>query len=146
MRLTCVRDGNDKMYISEKKMRYTTFLAFVAVLTFAMLSSCTTTKVVEHEVIKHDSIYITALSVDTILQRDSIHIRERGDTIEKVVYKYIYKVRERTDTMFVERTDTILSIETKVEEKTKYRKDWLSIIGAVVVGAIVGLVIGKLKE
>ena len=135
MRLTCVRNENDKMYISKKKMRYTAFLAIVVALALSTLSSCTTTKVVEHEVIKHDSIYITALSVDTIMQRDSIHIRERGDTIEKVVYKYIYKVRERTDTMLVERTDTIVSIETKVEEKTRYKKDWLSIIGALVIGA-----------
>lgn len=127
-------------------MRYTAFLAIVVALALSTLSSCTTTKVVEHEVIKHDSIYITALSVDTILQRDSIHIRERGDTIEKVVYRYIYKVRERTDTMFMERTDTIVSIETKVEEKTRYKKDWLSIIGALVVGAIVGVIIRSIKQ
>ena len=127
-------------------MRYTAFLAIVVALALSTLSSCTTTKVVEHEVIKHDSIYITALSVDTIMQRDSIHIRERGDTIEKVVYKYIYKVRERTDTMLVERTDTIVSIETKVEEKTRYKKDWLSIIGALVIGAIVGVIIRSIKQ
>lgn len=146
MRLTHVRNENDKMYISEKKMRYKTFLAFVAVLVLAMLSSCTTTKVVEHEVIKHDSIYVTAVSVDTILQRDSIHIRERGDTIEKIVYRYIYKVRERTDTMFVERTDTITKAEITTEVKTRYRKDWLSIIGALVVGAIVGVIIRSIKQ
>lgn len=145
-RLTHVCNENNKMYISEKKMRYTTFLAFVAVLTLAILSSCTTTKVVEHEVIKHDSIYITAVSVDTILRHDSIHIRERGDTIEKMVYQYIYKVKERTDTMFIERTDTITKTETKVEEKTKYRKDWLSIIGAIVVGAVVGIIIRSVKQ
>lgn len=146
MRLTCVRNENDKMYITKKKMRYTTFLAFVAVLTLIMLSSCTTTKVVEHDVIKHDSIYITALSVDTILQRDSIHIRERGDTIEKLVYRYIYKVRERIDTMFVERTDTITKAEITTEVKTRYRKDWLSIIGALVIGAIVGVIIRSIKQ
>lgn len=146
LRLTHVRNENDKMYINGKKMRYTMSLAFVTALALVMLSSCTTTKVVEHEVIKHDSIYITAVSVDTILQRDSIHIRERGDTIEKVVYKYIYKVRERTDTMFVERTDTITKAEIKTEVKTRYRKDWLSIIGALVVGAIVGVIIRSIKQ
>ena len=146
MRLTCVCNENDKMYISERKMRYTTFLAIMAVLTFAMLSSCTTTKVVEHEVIKHDSIYITALSVDTILQRDSIHIRERGDTIEKIVYKYIYKVRERADTCYISKTDTITNNVTKTEVKTRYRKDWLSIIGALVIGAIVGVIIRSIKQ
>ena len=146
MRLTHVRNENDKMYINEKKMRYTTFLALVVALALSTLSSCTTTKVVEHEVIKHDSIYITALSVDTILQRDSIHIRERGDTIEKVVCRYIYKVRERTDTCYISKTDTITNNVTKIEEKTRYRKDWLSIIGALVVGAIVGVIIRSIKQ
>lgn len=127
-------------------MRYTAFIAIVVALVLATLSSCTTTKFVEHEVIKHDSIYITAVSVDTILQRDSIHIRERGDTIEKVVYKYIYKVRERIDTMFVERTDTITKAEITTEVKTRYRKDWLSIIGALVIGAIVGVIIRSIKQ
>lgn len=127
-------------------MRYTTFLAIVAVLALATLSSCTTTKVVAHEVIKHDSIYITALSVDTILQRDSIHIRERGDTIEKVVYRYIYKVRERTDTCYVLRTDTVTKIETKEVERIVKKKDWLSIICALAIGAIVGVIIRSIKQ
>ena len=36
--------------------------------------------------------------------------------------------------------------ETVEREKVVKKRDWLSIIGAVVVGAIVGLIIGKLKE
>ena len=111
-----------------------------------LLSSCTRTIYQDHEVIRHDSIYITAVSVDTVLMRDSIHTVERGDTVTTTIYKYIYKVRERTDTMFVERTDTVTNNVTKIEEKTRYKKDWLSIVGALVIGAIIGIIIGKLKE
>ena len=111
-----------------------------------LLSSCTRTIYQDHEVIRHDSIYITAVSVDTVLMRDSIHTVERGDTVTTTIYKYIYKVKERTDTCYVSKTDTVTSIVTKVEEKVVRKKDWLSIIGAVVIGAVAGIIIGKLRE
>lgn len=110
--------------------------------------SCTKTIYQEHEVVRYDSIYVytTSYHLDTIMQHDSIHVLEKGDTLIQTVYKYIYKVKERTDTCYISKTDTVTHIETKVEEKTKYKKDWLSIIGAIVVGAIVGIIIGKIKE
>ena len=111
-----------------------------------ILASCTRTVYQDHEVIRHDSIYVTAVSIDTVLMRDSIHTVEKGDTVTTTIYKYIYKVRERTDTAYIERTDTVTMTETVEREKVVKKRDWLSIIGAVVVGAIVGLIIGKLKE
>ena len=120
-------------------------LAQMAVLVL-LLASCTRTVYQDHEVIRHDSIYVTAVSIDTVLMRDSIHTVEKGDTVTTTIYKYIYKVRERTDTAYIERTDTVTMTETVEREKVVKKRDWLSIIGAVVVGAIVGLVIGKLKE
>ena len=111
-----------------------------------LLTSCTRTVYQDHEVIRHDSIYVTAVSIDTVMMRDSIHTVEKGDTVTTTIYKYIYKVRERTDTAYIERTDTVTMTETVEREKVVKKRDWLSIIGAVVVGAIVGLIIGKLKE
>ena len=120
-------------------------LAQMAVLVL-LLASCTRTVYQDHEVIRHDSIYVTAVSIDTVLMRDSIHTVEKGDTVTTTIYKYIYKVRERTDTAYIERTDTVTMTETVEREKVVKKRDWLSIIGAMVVGAIVGLIIGKLKE
>ena len=111
-----------------------------------LLSSCTRTVYQDRDVYHHDSIYVTAVSIDTVLMRDSIHIFEKGDTVTTTIYKYIYKVRERTDTAYIERTDTVTMTETVEREKVVKKRDWLSIIGAMVVGAIVGLIIGKLKE
>ena len=111
-----------------------------------LLASCTRTVYQDHEVIRHDSIYVTAVSIDTVMMRDSIHTVEKGDTVTTTIYKYIYKVRERTDTAYIERTDTVTMTETVEREKVVKKRDWLSIIGGCVVGAIVGLIIGKLKE
>ena len=111
-----------------------------------LLASCTRTVYQVRDVVHHDSIYVTAVSIDTVLMRDSIHTMEKGDTVTTTIYKYIYKVRERTDTAYIERTDTVTMTETVEREKVVKKRNWLSIIGAVVVGAIVGLIIGKLKE
>ena len=112
----------------------------VTILLMSITCSCTRTIYQDHEVIKHDSIYVSALAVDTIIQRDSIHTIERGDTVRTVIYKYIYKVRERTDTCYVQHTDTVTMTETKVETKTVKKKDWLSIIGALCIGILIGII------
>ena len=112
----------------------------VTILLMSITCSCTRTIYQEHDIIHHDSIYVTALAVDTIIQRDSIHTIERGDTVRTVIYKYIYKVRERTDTCYVQHTDTVTMTETKVETKTVKKKDWLSIIGALCIGILTGII------
>ena len=111
------------------------------VMVILLLSSCTRTVYQERDVVRHDSIYIAAVSVDTIMQRDSIHVVERGDTVTTTIYKYLYKVRERIDTCYIERTDTMTRIETKEVMKTVRKRDWLSIIGALVAGIVIGFVI-----
>lgn len=137
LRTMHVYTKDNKMYVHGKKTHYTALCAFVW-LALLVLSSCkTTTEYVEHEIIKHDSIYITAVSVDTIMERDSIHIVERGDTITQYIYKYVYKVKERTDTMFVERTDTITLMETKVETKTIRKPSKTMLAIAFLIGAFI---------
>ncbi len=100
------------------------------------ISSCTRTVYQDREVVRHDSIYITALSVDTILQRDSVHVLERGDTVRITEFKYIYKFRERVDTSYISVSDTVTKTETltKVERKV----DFLSIVGAFSIAFVIG--------
>lgn len=112
----------------------------VIIFLMSITCSCTRTIYQEHEVIKHDSIYVTALAIDTIIQRDSIHTIERGDTVRTVITKYIYKVRVRTDTCYVQHTDTVTKTETKEVEKIVKKKDWLSIIGALCIGILIGII------
>ena len=112
----------------------------VTMLLMSITCSCTRTIYQEHEVIKHDSIYVTSLAIDTIIQRDSIHTIEYGDTVRTTIYKYVYKVKERTDTCYVQHTDTVTMTETRVETKTVKKKDWLSIIGALCIGILIGII------
>ena len=111
-----------------------------------LLSSCTRTVYQVRDVVHHDSVYVTAISVDTVLMRDSIHTVEKGDTVATTIYKYIYKVRERTDTCYILKVDTVTKVETIEREKVVRKRDWLSTIGALAVGIIIGFAILLLKR
>ena len=113
------------------------FFNTILVLLLAVCS-CKTTEYVDREVVRHDSIYVTAVSVDTVIQRDSVHTYEKGDTVTTTVYKYVYKVRERIDTAYVERTDTVEVTKTVEVEKVKKKTDWGMCLYSLFIGAIIG--------
>ena len=107
----------------------------LVILLLLVLSGCTRTVYQDREVVRHDSIYVTALAVDTILQRDSIHTIERGDTVTTTIYKYIYKVRERRDTLVIYKTDTLTQTQTVEVVKTKKTTD----LGKCAIALLVGI-------
>lgn len=129
----------NKLQITAKfNMRHHFRILAQMVFAIVLLSSCTRTIYQEREVVRHDSLYITSASVDTLVQRDSIMVRESGDTVFKTVYKYIYKVRERVDTCYKERVDTFLEKKKVVEYKTEYirKTDWGKCVWAFFIGAV----------
>ena len=71
-------------------------------------------------VVKSDSVARASVSVDSVYVRDSVYIREKGDS----VYVYKEKWRERLvfmrDTLYKARTDTVLKIvrDTVVKVRT----------------------------
>lgn len=71
-------------------------------------------------VVKSDSVARASASVDSVYVRDSVYIREKGDS----VYVYKEKWRERLvfmrDTLYKTRTDTVLKIvrDTVVKVRT----------------------------
>lgn len=73
-----------------------TMIAFIVLLCLVLcMVSCTTTKYVEVPGPSHtDTTYITKWQHDSIFQRDSIHVTEKGDTvqIDRWHTKYIQKV------------------------------------------------------
>ena len=64
------------------------------------------TDTIRAAIVRHDSIFV----------RDSIHIAERGDTVFKTSYKYIFRDRLHIDTFYHHSTDTVTHIvETAAE-------------------------------
>jgi hypothetical protein len=102
-------------------MKYLIFALLLA------LASCASTRVASSHHTDRDSTYVSTRYLDSLYRavflrdstyrRDSIYIREKGDTItqyvERVMYKWrtrtdtLYRNRWRTDTLFVERVDSV---------------------------------------
>lgn len=113
----------------------------ILIILALLLCGCKTIKYVPVETVRTDTTYITKQQRDSIWLHDSIHIKERGDTmlIEKWHTKYIEKVSH--DTTYVATHDTIPQ-PYPVTQYVEKRLSWLqkSLIG---VGSfsLIGLVI-----
>lgn len=88
-----------------------------------LLSACTTKKYVTVPVTHTDTLYVTNHQRDSINVRDSIYIKDRGDTvwIERWHTKYVERLR--TDTLIEHLTDTV-SVPVEVQVEVPRRLTW----------------------
>jgi hypothetical protein len=83
-------------------------LAFlIGLIICALLSSCSTTKVVEVEKVRTDTTYITKWQRDSVWLHDSIHVTEKGDTVRIEKWHTKFVEREVHDTLYQAKTDSI---------------------------------------
>ncbi len=138
---------SNKLQIAAKvNTRYYFRVLTQMVFAIVLLSSCTRTIYQEREVVRHDSLYITSACVDTVIQRDSVRMLQEGDTVLKTVYKYIYKVRERVDTCYKVRVDTVLKKEKVVETEIVRKTDWTKCVWAFLIGAVAVVVMAIVRR
>lgn len=101
---------------------------FIVLVLF--LYGCTT-KYVPLEVVKYDSLMIEKLMRDSVYVRDSVYLKEKGDTIYQYKDKYVYVYKSRVDTFFAERIHEVeipVPVERKLtwwERKTQNLGDWI---------------------
>ena len=96
-------------------LMWTAILFFMIVIVVAVscftLTGCSSVKYVPVESVTHDSIYISRVERDSIHVHDSIYmeVKTKADTVyqTKYVQKVVYRDALRTDTMVVERVDSI---------------------------------------
>ena len=118
----------------------------IAVL-MLLVMSCTTQRVIEVPVerVRVDSVYLTKLQRDTLVERDSVVIQIVGDTVYRTHVKYIYKTRLLRDTVLKQRTDTITKVVTVEKERRRTASDYAFGIGLGVIAvlALVGWAKGR---
>lgn len=91
-----------------------------------MFASCRT-EYIPVESVRYDSIFLAKLEKDSIFIRDSIYIKEKGDTVFKDRVKYVYRYVGQTDTIFIEKTDTIrvpVPVERKLTWLERQKQDF----------------------
>jgi len=93
-------------------------------LVFLFTVSACSPRIVERIIVQRDTTYIYKVQVDSVYQRDSILVREKGDTV------FIYKehVRDRYryihDTLRLVRVDSVAVEHEKVVEVEKPLSKW----------------------
>nr|DAT42573.1 MAG TPA: hypothetical protein [Caudoviricetes sp.] len=130
-------------------------IGLVVIILFCLLTSCRTQiKYVPVETIRTDSVFFNSVRIDSVLIHDSISIIQRGDTVAEYRYRYIYKYKDRVDTLYINRTDSIqVSYPVEIEKKltlwqqTKIKfGGWAIAVIIVTILIVVGRMVYKLKK
>lgn len=117
-------------YIMNKVGRCIVLAPFMCIIVLILaICSCRSVKYVPVETVKHDSIYINKVQVDSVYHRDSIYVVDKGDTVFLYKDRYIYKYKDRTDTLYVTNTDSIKVPYPVEKELTKWQKIKLELGG-----------------
>ena len=99
-------------------MKYIRILAVFFLLFWGLmwLTSCKQVQYVPVEKVRLDSIYLTQTLRDSIVRYDSVYVRDKGDTLYVERWKYLYRDKVRVDTMVSVRVDTV-SVPYPVEKE-----------------------------
>lgn len=89
-----------------------------------------------------DTVSIYKFRIDSILDRDTIRIEKRGDTVLQESIKWRYRIRMQNDTLYRVRTDSIYvrepyPVETVKEVNTLYT--WQKLLIAIGIAALLVL-------
>lgn len=118
----------------------TAIMFTIILLTSAIWSSCRTIKYVPVETVRYDSIYFNRVKIDSIYERDSIYILDRGDTVMMYRDRYIYRYINKTDTVFRLKVDSVqvpYEVERQLTRWEKVKMDF----GGWMLGALVIFII-----
>ena len=102
--------ARDKRFVSAYGALVTWLALMLLAMTALMLSGGCTRKVyvpTEHIVYSTDTVHEAVLRVDSVIQRDSVAVVQKGDTVLITRYRDRYRVKERTDTVYKANTDSV---------------------------------------
>ncbi len=107
----------------------------IVILIALLLTGCTSTRYVEVPVDRVKIEYRDRTLIDSLIKKDSVIIRERGDTVFLEKYKYLYKTNKIRDTISIKDTITVVNTVEVTKEVNKVY-NWqviLMILGGVAI-------------
>ena len=120
--------------------------AILVVCVFGVLlvcmSSCTTTRIVEVQTVKHDTTYVSKIQKDSVWLHDSIYVQKSGDTL--LIEKWHTKWKEilQIDTVYQARVDSVpvpYEVIKEVEKRLSWWQRTQMIAGDVLLAVLFGL-------
>ena len=114
-------------------------IALIIILLIAIMASACSPRVIETIHYQHDTTYVERVQIDSVYKRDSIYVKDKGDTV--YIYKELWREKYKylRDTVAVVRVDSVAVEREKIVEvekplswlqKTKQRAFWW-LVGAV---------------
>jgi hypothetical protein len=103
-------------------------------------TGCRSTQYIPIESIRTDSIYINKVAIDSLILRDSVFIHEKGDTTYVEKYRYLYKIKERQDTQYIEIRDSV-QVPYPVEKTLSKWQSFKIELGGIAMGVLAALII-----
>ena len=125
-------------------------MAMLVLLAMAV-TSCRSVRYVPVETVKHDSVYVGKVVHDSVFVKDSVLV-VKGDTVTEYRWKYVFKYKNRTDTLYVSRTDTIrvpYPVEARLTKWQQFKMDaggYAIALIIITILVIVGYMVYKLKK
>lgn len=103
-----------------------TVLVMTAVLLWALLSAagCSTIRYIDREVVVHDTTKVIVRDSLHFYDRDSVFVKEKGDTVYIYKEKVRYRDRWHTDTLVRVRVDSVAVYQDKIVEVEKPLSAW----------------------
>lgn len=128
-------------YIMGKVSRCITLAPFMCIILLASaIWSSRSIKYVPVESIQYDSVYLNKVVKDSIYIKDSV-LLVKGDTIIEYRYKYIYQYKDKTDTLYVTKTDSV-QVPYPVEKQLTWWQQFQIDVGGWAIGiAIISAII-----
>ena len=114
-----------------------------------LLSSCTTTKVVTVEKVKHDTTYVSKHSRDSIYIHDSTFIKEKGDSVLIEKWHTAWRDRWHHDTIVRIKVDSIpypVEVVKEVERPLTKTERGLILLGVLSIMFITIFIALKVKR
>lgn len=108
------------------------------ILLASAIWSCRSVKYVPVESIQYDSVYLNKVVKDSIYIKDSV-LFVKGDTIIEYRYKYIYQYKDKTDTLYVTKTDSV-QVPYPVEKQLTWWQQFRIDVGGWAIGIVVILI------
>lgn len=126
------------------------FMAMLVLLSMAV-TSCRSVRYVPVETVKHDSVYVGKVVRDSVFVKDSVLV-VKGDTVTEYRWKYVFKYKNRTDTLYVSRTDTLrvpYPVEAKLTKWQQFKMEaggYAIALAVILVIAVAGYFVMKIRK
>lgn len=125
---------------SDRALRFLISTVLWIVLLLLCFCSCAREIYVPVETVTHhtDTLRLTTLRVDSVFQRDSVSLIQRGDTVFLTKYRDRFRYRDRIDTVYKATVDTArISVPYPVERKLTKWQQTKQDVGGMAIGGLV---------